>query len=285
MIRKILVPVRGDGKGENVLAHAVVLAKRFEAHIEVTHCRPRPDDLLPYGIPIPGFMRDQLATQASELAATNEKVLRGYFEAFVKKFDLVETDGANNPGTSVSWHEEMGKQVDVIKSHGRLADLIVVAQPDRDKNLGTNTLRAALFNTGTPVMMCPKREDVPTVLGEQISIAWNGSVESARAVALTIDLICRANKVTILSTGTAEPHGATAEDLVCYLAARGVTANIDTFTSSGNVGDALLERAAAIGTDLMIMGAYGDSHERETVFGGNTQAVVDRAKLPVIFVH
>ena len=53
MIHKILVPVRGDGKGDNVLAHAAALARRFSAHIEVTHCRPRPQDLLPYGVPIP----------------------------------------------------------------------------------------------------------------------------------------------------------------------------------------------------------------------------------------
>ena len=35
MIRKILVPVRGDGKGDNVLAHAAALAHRYSAHIEV----------------------------------------------------------------------------------------------------------------------------------------------------------------------------------------------------------------------------------------------------------
>ena len=46
MIRKILVPVRGDGKGNNVLAHAAALARAFNAHIVVTHCRARPEDLL-----------------------------------------------------------------------------------------------------------------------------------------------------------------------------------------------------------------------------------------------
>ena len=39
MIRKILVPVRGDGKGNNVLAHfAAALARAFNAHIVVTSC-------------------------------------------------------------------------------------------------------------------------------------------------------------------------------------------------------------------------------------------------------
>jgi nucleotide-binding universal stress UspA family protein len=33
------------------------------------------------------------------------------------------------------------------------------------------------------------------------------------------------------------------------------------------------------------MGAYGHSHERETLFGGNTQTVVDHAEIPVLLAH
>ncbi len=64
MIRKILVPVRGDGKGDNVLAHAAAVAHRYKAHIEVVHCRPRPEDLMPYGVHIPEFLRKQIIEQS-----------------------------------------------------------------------------------------------------------------------------------------------------------------------------------------------------------------------------
>ena len=47
-LRSILVPVRGDGKGEGVLNHALSLAKRHSAHLEVLHCRPKPEDMIPY---------------------------------------------------------------------------------------------------------------------------------------------------------------------------------------------------------------------------------------------
>ena len=53
----------------------------------------------------------------------------------------------------------------------------------------------------------------------------------------------------------------------------------------GKIGQMLLDRTAAVGADMMIMGAYGDSHERETVFGGNTQVVVDNATIPVVMVY
>lgn len=284
MVHKIILPVRGDGKGDNVFAHAAALARRFKAHVVVTHCRPRPEDLLPFGVPIPAFMKEQLLGQARKLADLEEEGLEGEFAELAKQFGLRMTDKPTGKSASASWVEEAGRQVDVIKHHGRLADVICVAKPDRDRNLGTNTLKAALFNTGRPVMMCPAAEEPPKTLGEKITIAWNGSTESARAVALTMGIIEKAGEVVILSCGT-EIHGANAEDLQSYFIDRGISASVDRFTAEKKIGEELIDRSKAAGADLMIMGAYGDSHEHESVFGGNTQYVVDNADIPVILVH
>ncbi len=285
MLRKILVPVRGDGKGANVLAHAVLLARRFAAHVEVIHCRPRPEDLVPFGVPVPSFLREQFVEQAASVADTVEQELRGIFDRFATERDIKIVDRLDGDGPSASWVEAQGKQVDVIKRHGRLADLIVVAKPDRDRNLGTNTLKASLFNTGRPVLMCPSTESEPTSLGEKVTIAWDGSVESVRAVSLALDLLSSASNITILTADRPEAHGATAEELAEYLAARGIATEIHQFKSQDKIGLELLKHTAALGADMMIMGAYGDSHERETIFGGNTQVVVDNATLPVVLVH
>lgn len=279
-ISKIVIPIRGDGKGENVLAHAAVLARRFDAHVEAVHCRPGPLDMLPYGVPVPAFMKKQLTESAQALADEEEKILRIEFGSLLGVFGLTEGEGAS----TASWREAPGKQIDVIKTHGRLADLIVVAKPDRDRNLGANTLRAALFNTGRPVMMCPMKTEHSTSLCDHVTIAWNGSVEASRAVALTLPIIQAATKVTVLTAGE-EIHGATSEDLLGYLLARGVAAGLERFKPERSIGESLLVRSKSVGADTLIMGAYHDSHERETVFGGNTQTVVDTAEMPVILVH
>ncbi len=284
MIRKILVPVRGDGKGDNVLAHAAALARRFKAHVEIAHCRARPEDLMPYGVPIPAFLKKQILEQASGVADQEEAGLKAEVHALAKSFKLCMTDNPTGKSATASWLEESGRQVDVIKRHGRLADLICVAKPDVDRNLGANTLKAALFNTGRPVMMCPNTDVLHEKLGDALAIGWNGSTESARALALTMNLIEAASKVVILTAGK-EVHGASTQDLVDYLKMRGVTAEILRFTPDGNIGLSLLNQAQANGCDTLIMGAYGDSHEAETVFGGNTQSVVDNAQMPVILVH
>ncbi|MEM8950431.1 MAG: universal stress protein [Pseudomonadota bacterium] len=284
MIRKILVPVRGDDKGDNVLAHAAALAKRFNAHIEVTHCRPRPQDMLPYGVPVPGFLKDQLQKQATDLADQVESGLKHEFDVLIQEHGITVSEAAIKDKPTASWVEEEGRQVEVIKRHGRLADLVAVAQPDANGMLGVNSLKSALFHTGRPALMCPETDTVPDDLGSHIAIAWNGSTEAARAVALTKGLIEGAEKVTIL-TGGVEVHGTRARDLVDYLQLGGLTPTVDRFSGAGNVGAELLTRAKAAGASLMVMGAYGDNYEKEVMFGGNTQSIIEKADMPVVMVH
>ena len=285
-IAKILVPIRGDGKGENVLAHAAAIARKHNAHIEAVHCRARPQDMIPHGIAVPPALREQLEAQAIELANVEEATLQERFRGRLAALglDLIETRIPPRDRPSAEWCEEQGKQVDVIKSHGRLADLVVVAKPDRDRNLGVNTLKAALFNTGRPVLICPPADTVPQVLGERIAIAWNGSTEAARAVALALPLIQEADETIVLDGGAGD-HGASGDELLRYLEIRGVKARSESISGGDNPGQAILAAAESAGADILVMGAYSHSREHESVFGGATQYVVDRTGMPVVMVH
>ena len=285
-IARILVPIRGDGKGENILAHAAALARRHNAHITAIHCRARPRDMIPYGVVVPGPLRRQIEEQAIELADAEERRLKELFLEAVRDLGLALSDDGVPPRDrpTASWHEEQGKQADIIKSFGRLTDLVAVAKPDRDRNLGVNSLKAALFNTGRPVLLCPPAEARPEALGARLAIAWNGSMQAARAVALTLPLLQEAEDVLVLDGGIA-PRGATGEDLLTYLAIRGVEARREALETDDNAGPALLDGARSAGADTLIMGAYSHSREHETIFGGTTQHVVDKGAIPVIMVH
>lgn len=285
MIRKILLPVRGDGKGNGVLVHAAALAHRYKAHIEVVHCRARAEDLIPFGVSLPGFLRKQIVEQSHKVADQEEAGLRDELGALATKLEL--GSGGDNIGNAatVSFVEEAGRQVDVIKRHGRLADMIIVAKPDRDRNLGHNTLKAALFHSGRPVLMCPPTAAPIGPMGAKVTIAWNGSSEAARALSQCKSVLRAADTVWVLSNGSDSGPGTSIDNLVSYLALHGISAKVEVFTSQKNVGGELLRVSKDLGADLMIMGAYGDSHERETIFGGNTQTIVDDAKLPVLLNH
>lgn len=285
-IVKILVPVRGDGKGEGVLAHAAAIARWHSAHIEAVHCRAQPKDMIPYGGILPAALRKQIETQAVELANAEEAKLKTDFDALMARLGItvVATGAPPVDPPTAAWCEEPGKQADVIKSHGRLVDLVAVAKPDRDRNLGVNTLRAALFNTGRPVLICPPGPP-PQRLGQRVAIAWNGSTEASRAVALALPLIHEAEEVIVLDGGT-DDHGASGEELLRYLALCGVTARREPIRAEANPGAAILTAASELArADLLVMGAYSHSHEHETVFGGATQHVVDHTAIPVVMVH
>jgi nucleotide-binding universal stress UspA family protein len=285
-IRRILVPIRGDGKGEGVLDHAVSLGRRFKAHVDVLHCRPRPEDMLPFGVSVPAMLRKEILASAGTVADQEERKVRDLFDAYCERNDLTLVDGPSGPEDrlSLSWREELGKQAAVIAVHGRLADLIVVARPDRERNLGLNTLEAALLETGKPVLLCPPQP--AEAVGRHVAVAWNGSCEAARAVTIGLPVLVAAESVTIvaLSDGAQKPLGP--EALKDYLASHGIAAGIETEKSKATgVGGALLKISRASGADLLLMGAYGQSRRRELIMGGVTQHIIEHADLPVLLTH
>ncbi len=284
-MQKILVPVRGDGKGDNVFAHAVALARRSGAHIQVTHCRSRPEDMIPYGVAVSPVLKEQIIEQSVNLLNKQEQGLREEILALAQANGAILADPSDDDTVTVSFIEEEGRQIEVIRHHGLLSDMTAVAQPDLDRNIGTNTLQAALFSTGRPVMMCPEaKSKIPENLGQNIALAWDGSVESSRAVMQTLSLLKSAEKVTII-TNTTDTNKVSPEELSEFLAMHGVQANIAIISKSSNVSQSILDQAAAVGADILVLGAYGNSKNLERVAGGVTQDVIDHATLPVVFVN
>lgn len=285
-IRSIIVPVRGDGKGEGVLDHALALAGRFHGHVDVVHCRPRPEDLLPFGIPMNKALREAIQNSVNQSASGEEEKLVGLFEDWCKRHDVEVWDEPPGPGdkVSASWREETGKMANVVSVLGRLADLIAVARPDPDENLGYNTLEAALANTGKLVLVCPPA--AAKTVGNHVAVAWNGSSQAARAVTSALPILTTAEKVTILSAPGGLHDNLDADKLRKYLAWHEVEADQKTFESrERDVGRDLVENTKSAGADCLLMGAWGHSRQREMVLGGATQYITENADIPVIMEH
>jgi len=286
-IRDILVPVRGDGKGEGVLDHALAVARRFDAHLTVVHCRPRPEDMLPYGVYVPTSFRKQVTSWATGLADDEEVTLKALFNEYCSRHDLaVVEDSAAAPKdrVSASWEEAIGKQAAIVAVRGRLADLVAVAQPDPKLDLGRNTLEAALLETGRMVLLCPPAEVVS--IGRHVAIGWDGNAEAARAVAAAMPILVAADQITVLSAETGAPFELGPEDLRAYLARHDGRAEVKTFRSRATeVAEGLLATATEGGADVLVIGAYGHSRRRELLMGGVTQHIIEHTRLPVLMIH
>lgn len=286
-IRMILAPVRGDGRGEWILGLAAALARRFGAHIDVVHVHARPEDMLPFGVPIPGLLRDSIIDAVAKTAGEEETHLRDLFHDFCRSRGLREVEAAAvsaGPGVTVSWREEAGKQAAVIARLAPLADLLVVARPGAGGRLGHDTLESALFDVRKLTALAPPHEVAEA--GRHVALAWNGSVEAARAVSLALPVLARAEAVTVLAAERTKLRSLDLDALRRYLSYHEVVAEYrDLHALSHEVAGPLLEAVTGVGADLLLMGAYGDSRRRELVLGGVTQYVVQHAELPVLMAH
>jgi len=61
---------------------------------------------------------------------------------------------------------------------------------------------------------------------------------------------------------------------------------VQQYPSGGqDIADCLLHRAKEVGADLIVMGAYGHSRMRETIFGGTTRAMIEQGDQAVYLAH
>ncbi len=192
---------------------------------------------------------------------------------------------ARSEGCAIECRVVEGSPEALLLLHSRYADVTVVGQAD-DNDDQTRTIEALLFGSGRPILLVPAAGTYASV-GRNVLCAWNGSREATRAVADALPILRTARQVTVLSAdpaGTA--HRIPGADIALHLARHGVkVTSSTTYTGELVIGDALLNRAADLGADLLVMGGYGHSRTREAFFGGATRHVLDHMTLPVFMSH
>jgi nucleotide-binding universal stress UspA family protein len=277
-IRTILVPVEQHAFIRSVLDAAALVAGRFGSHVEGLALGPDIPDVVAFDIP-------------AGWAVLSEKDQRDLVERSQQLFDSfmlscgIPRQAEAPDGVSCAWTGRRLFGDSHIGSFGRVFDLIVLGRPgppDAPPRLAS--VEAALFESGRAVLLVPP--SAPGSIGETVVIAWNGSTETARTVALGMPLLARAQHVTVLSLEGWGVDGPSGEDLAERLQRHGIEAEAATRSlKSRSPGEAILEYAAAFHADLLIKGAYTQSRLRQLIFGGVTSHVLAHAKLPVLMAH
>ncbi|HEX2256264.1 MAG TPA: universal stress protein, partial [Afifellaceae bacterium] len=171
----------------------------------------------------------------------------------------------------------------------RAADLVVASQYDEAlPGAAAYFPEDLVLGAGRPVVLVPAAGRFSEI-GKRVLIAWSGTRESARAAFDALPLLYDAAEVRVFLIGrsdAADPRGQSAEDLATTLRRRGVAAEAHVAApGEGPIADQTLAHAAEYGADLMVMGCYGHSRLRETIFGGVTSGVLDRMNLPVLMSY
>jgi nucleotide-binding universal stress UspA family protein len=168
---------------------------------------------------------------------------------------------------------------------GRVFDVTVVGRSEpRVSGPRSTTLDAALFDSGRPILIAPPT--APESIGRRILIAWNRSTETARTVAVAMPLLKQADEIVVLAVEGSHVPGPMAEELISYLRTHGISArSLSIAPGKRGAGATILEEAAALGSDLVVKGAFTQSRLRQIIFGGATQHLLTETEVPVFMAH
>lgn len=188
---------------------------------------------------------------------------------------------------SWDWQTGLGDPATLLTERSRLADLVIVSQSYGKRNAGDEPLPIAgdvAVHAHCAILVVPAENESFDCQGAMV-VAWNGSAEAAKAVRLALPMLKLASDVHLVTVGDSEggfPHIAAST----FLARHGVSTVLHMLKGKGNeASDIIVEFAIEQGATALIMGAYGHSRLRETLFGGVTKNLLNDAKIPLIMGH
>ena len=197
---------------------------------------------------------------------------------------------AERSGLSFESRVHEGDPTGAVIRMARCCDLAVIGQCDDDaaSPVPADFAQQVVLAAGVPVLVVPYAGSFESV-GRRVLVAWDGSRESTRALGASLPLLVHGAKVhaVVFDRGSRSEsvQGWQVEQLRQWFARHGIDATVARETTEIGIGEALLSRAADLGSDLLVMGAYGHSRLAEFVLGGVTRTLLGGMTLPVLMAH
>lgn len=274
--RDILVQVDATAPSRTRAATAAALAHRFGAHLTGVFLRTSFPAQYFEGGPYwstPAGVLHEVIQRHNEAVDKAEEAARQTFEAV-----------ADEAGVRSDWLSLSGDTQEPMADCMRRADLTILPR-DPDPVLGQSGISPAQLGLtiGGPILVLPDPSPGQTV-GERVLVAWNGKREAARALRDAWTFIAAAREVHVLIVG---PKGDGPDSrLQRHFEHHGCEADVIVDRSEdASAGRVILETAAALKADLVVMGLYGHGRLREFILGGATRELLQQAPIPVLISH
>jgi len=264
---RIMAPVSGGEADQRVVDAAALVAQAFEAELACVYAPPDVADLVPWMSD--GFMGGVQASAVDSIrqaAAEGARAAQATVEAcpYPKK----SFRGLKSP----VWAG--------LALQGRLSDLVVFDDlAAKGKGPLADSFQQIVADEQRPTLVARKGFEV----GGVVAIAWDGGKEASRAVRTAAPLLLKASRAVILSAPAAAARQFDPAELQAYLAGRGVTAEVQIISETGDPAPRLLAAARSLGADLLVAGAFGHPRLQEFIFGGATRVFLT-ADSPSLFL-
>jgi nucleotide-binding universal stress UspA family protein len=168
----------------------------------------------------------------------------------------------------------------------RLHDLTILQATKSSSGWIRTAVEYAIFDTGSPVLVTPRKE--PT-MPKRVVIGWDGSARASRAVRDSLDVLLKADHVTIATV--VDDKGSeglrSADGLANHLSLYGVNSSISVIANEvgDDEGQPLRQFIADQQMELLVMGAFVHSRLRQAVLGGMTRSLLEDCPIPILMAH
>lgn len=264
---RIMVPLSG-GEGDSALAaHAVAVARAFDAELALVHAPADVADLMPWiG---DGFMG---GVQASAVDSIRDAAASGKAAA---EATMASLGYAKSSFTSLT-----SPVLAALAMEGRLADLVVFdATAARGKGPLSEAFQQIVADEQRPTLVVRGEVDVTGI----IAVAWDGGKEASRAARTALPILQKAREVVVLAACGASSRKFDPARLETFLTARGVKARVHKIEEKGEAGPLILSAAQAVDANLLVAGAFGHTRLQEYIFGGTTRTLLN-SETPSLFL-
>ena len=270
VMKTILVHIEPDEGQDARLQAAFDLARCFGGHLACMQVTPYAAYAL--GEPAMGAFP---VTALVEAINTQRRTERVAVEARLQA-----------EGVSWNWLSRDGDVVERLSEAARLADVVVMSSGPFSVNAGAQIAMTGDAAIRAPSLVCAVSSASRgiAVTGAAL-VAWDGSQEAAIAMRLALPLLRQAESVDLLTVAE-KPSDFPARDAAVWLSRHGVNA---TIIERGDSGDGVENVIRAVISErrsaFLVLGAYGHSRLRETLFGGVTRGLLANAPVPLFMAH
>ena len=283
MIKIILVPLDGSERSAAVLDTALVIAKRFDAHIKVVHVQEKGSEPFLFA-EMPDKLREQFIEMNSKMSSSVSDTVREQFKAFCEQGKVKVTRKPSSvKQVSASLHIVDGDPGTVLDRESRLTDVIAMSRPTQHRlgGRGVGELHERLMlHSGRPLLIVPPDWKAHRV--DHAAIGWNDSVEASRALAITLPWLVQMKKVSVLASKKREESAA---EVVEYLKRHGCRADSHLMNSGGNIGKKMLGMCDDIGAEFLVVGGFSHTRTRQVLFGGVTTYLLGNTDIITVMAH
>lgn len=202
---------------------------------------------------------------------------------------LVDQFAARLAKEDVPWNIETSTDelATSLVSAARLTDLIIITNGTAvgtPPGLGAPVAQIAV-GARCPVLAVPATAERVAIEGRAM-LCWDGGHESANALRAAVPLLVAASGVDVVTVAE-KAEGFPATEALRYLSHYGIHAELHERQIAGGltIEETLEDAAVEINADWVVLGAFGHSRLRETLFGGVTRYFITSARFPLLLVH